>query len=188
MKFGLFMSANPFKNLDEAEIRNSPEFFNRTYHWVKLLDFATVALKDTRDGAYILIFVVKDLPDLLVEFNPSGRVMTFYSNILTQLQGQPDDKVKEFLIKALKIQINFPSVRINVLDADTLPIRILSNYRSNIMNMEFFSELVTEAMDFLGVMDQLINEFGFPEIWRETEGEEKKMEEIRKYNVVNEYF
>ncbi len=182
------MSANPFKNLDEVEIKTSPEYFNRIYHWVKLLDFDTVALKDTRDGAYILIFVVKDMPDLLVEFNTSGRVMTFYSNILTELQGQPDDKVKEFLIKTLKMQLNYPSVRINVLDADSLPIRILSNYRTNIMNMEIFSEVVAEAMDFLGAMDQLINEFGFSETWRETEGEEKKMEEIRKYNVVNEYF
>ena len=55
-------------------------------------------------------------------------------------------------------------------------------------NMEFFTELVTEAMDFLGAIDDLITEFEFPETWRETEGEEKKMEEMRKYNVVNEYF
>ena len=182
------MSSNPFKNLDEVEIKNSPEYFNRMYHWIKLLDFSTVALKDTRDGAYILIFVVKDLPDLLVEFNATGRVVTFYSNILTELQNLPEDKVQEFLIKALKIQLNFPTVRINILEADTLPIRILSNYRTSILNMEFFAELVTEAMDFLGVIDQLINEFGFPETWRETEGEEKKIEEMRKYNVVNEYF
>ena len=184
------MSTNPFKNLDEVEIKNSPEYFNRTYHWVKLLDFASVALKDTRDGAYILIFVVKDLPDLLIEFNTTGRVMTFYSNILTELQGQPDDKVREFLTKALKIQLNFPTVRINILEADTLPIRILSNFRTSVMTMEFFAELVTEAMDFLGVIDELINEFEFQETWRETEGEEKKIEEMRKYNVnpVNEYF
>ena len=183
------MSApNPFKNLDETEIRSSPEYFFRTYHWIKLLDFATVALKDTRDGAYILIFVVKDMPDLLVEFNVTGRVMTFYSNILTELQGLPDDKVKEFLIKALKIQINFPTVRLNILEADTLPVRILSNFRTSVMNMEFFTELVTESMDFLSAIDELINEFGFPETWRETEGEEKKIEEMRKYNVVNEYF
>lgn len=179
---------NPFKNLDEVEIRNSPDYFFRTYHWVKLLDFATVALKDTRDGAYILIFVVKDMPDLLVEFNVTGRVITFYSNILTALKGLPDDKVKEFLIKALKLQINFPTVRLNILDAESLPIRILSNYRTSNMTMEFFTELVTESMDFLGAMNDLISEFSFPETWRETEGEEKKIEEMRKYHVVNEYF
>lgn len=179
---------NPFKNLDENEIRNSPDYFFRTFHWVKLLDIATVALKDTRDGAYILIFVVKDMPDLLVEFNVTGRVMTFYSNILTELQGLPDEKVKEFLVKALKLQINFPTVRLNILEAESLPIRILCNYRTSIMNMEFFTELVTEAMDFLGAIDELINEFSFPETWRETEGEEKKIEQLRKYNVVNEYF
>jgi len=182
------MSTNPFKNLDEVEIKNSPDYFNRTYHWVKLLDFSTVALKDTRDGAYILIFVVKDLPDLLVEFNVTGRVMTFYSNILTELEGLPEDKVKEFLIKVLKLQLNFPTCRINILEAETLPVRILSNFRTNIMNMELFAELVSEAIDFLGAVDEIITEFGFPETWRETEGEEKKIEEIRKYNVVNEYF
>lgn len=179
---------NPFKNLDENEIRNSPDYFLRTYHWVKLLGFATVALKDIRDGEYILIFVVKDMPDLLVEFNVTGRVLTFYSNILTELKGLADDKVKEFLIKALKLQINFPTVRLNILDAESLPVRILSNYRTSNMNMEFFTELVTEATDFLGAVNELINEFSFPEVWRETEGEEKKIEEIRKYHVVNEYF
>ena len=182
------MSTNPFKNLDESDIKNSPDYFYRTFHWVKLLDFSTVALKDTRDGAYILIFVVKDLPDLLVEFNVTGRVMTFYSNILTELQKQPQEKVNEFLIKALKLQLNFPTVRINILDADTLPIRILSNFRTSLMNMEFFSELVEEAIDFLGAINELINEFGFEESWRETEGEEKKIDEMRKYNVQNEYF
>lgn len=180
--------ANPFKNLDEVEIKNSPDYFYRTFHWVKLLDFTTVALKDSRDGAYILIFVVKDLPDLLVEFNVTGRIMTFYSNILTELKDLPVEKIQEFLIKALKIQINFPTVRLNILDAENQPVRILSNYRTSVMNMEFFAELVSEALDFLGVIDELINEFGFPETWRETEGEEKKIEEIRKYHVVNEYF
>jgi hypothetical protein len=178
---------NPFKNLDESEIRTSPDYFYRVFHWIKLLNYSTVALKDTRDGAYILIIVVKDMPDLLIEFNTSGRVMTFYSNILTELNNLPVEKVHDFLIKSLKMQMNFPTVRLNILEAETLPLRVLSNYRTASINMEFFAELVNEAVDYLNELNDLITEYEFPEIWRETEGEEKKIEDMRKYNVINEY-
>jgi hypothetical protein len=47
--------------------------------------------------------------------------------------------------------------------------------------------LVNEAVDYLNELNDLITEYEFPEIWRETEGEEKKIEDMRKYNVINEY-
>ena len=181
-------SENPFKNLDEVDIKNSPVYIYNTYHWIQLLNIDSVTLKDTRDGAIIFIFIIKDLPDLLVEFNSSGRTMTFYSNILTELADYPNEEAYAFLVNALQKQINYPTVRLNVLQADTKPIRILSNFKTHIMNMEIFSELVTEAIDFLTMINQLIVEAGFKEVWRTTEGEEKKIDEIRKYNVINEYF
>ena len=173
-----------FKPVLEEDIPNSPEFVQNVWHWVRLLDFKVAVLKDLSDSSFIFIFVTKDSPDLIFGINGDGKLATIYSNILTELTKDISiSKSNSFLKSALKLQINYPRLRINILEADNNPIRILSNYKMKNLNMEFFAELILEGIDFLVKLNELIIEFDLPETWLKAEGEGEKIEEKNQFNI-----
>lgn len=182
------MSHDPFRPIDEEEIRSSPEHVQRLHLWVRLLDFKAVLLKDLSDGSYIFVFVTEGLPDLLFGINKTGHLATIYSNILTELEDISDEISSKFLKSALKLQMNYPRLRINILEADNEPVRVLSNYKLRNLNMEFFAELILEGQNFLAKLNDIIEEFDLPEIWRLAENEEKKIEQDISKEIFNQYF
>lgn len=181
---------NNFIPVDKVGIRVSPKHVQRVYHWIRLLDFKVGVLKDQTDGSYIFIFVTKNLPDLIFGIDASGTLATIYSNILTELQDIPMEKSNEFLKSSLKLQLGYPRLRINILDSENEPVRVMSNYKLRNLNMEFFAELMLEGMDYLAKLNDLIVEFELPEVWRVAEGEENevKLEEKNQYSIFNQYF
>lgn len=173
-----------FKPILDEDIVNYPEFVQRVWHWVRLLDFKVAVLKDLSDDSVIFIFVVDNSPDLIFGINATGHLATIYSNILTELTDEITvDKSNSFLKKALKLQISYPRLRINILEAENDPVRILSNYKMKNLNMEFFAELILEGMDFLAKVNEIIVKLGLPETWRKAEGEEEKIEEKKQFNI-----
>ena len=173
-----------FKPIMEEDIPATPDFVQQVWHWIRLLDFKVAVLKDLSDNSYIFIFITENSPDLIFGINGEGKLATIYSNILTELTENISQELGYiFLKKALNLQISYPRLRINILDADNAPVRILSNFKMKNLNMEFFAELILEGVDYLSKLNELLVGLKLPEIWRKAEGEEEKIEDKQQFNI-----
>jgi hypothetical protein len=157
------------------DIYNAPEIVDQLAHWGSLLGLNLVIQRDKRDGAWLIVIIWKDAPDIFFEIDYKGRNMTFYSNVLTELKSENSkDKLYDFLYEVMNRQSLYQTVRVcagKLRETETHMIKIYSKYRATALNMQLLSNLIMDAQKLLEHIKNLIVEFKLPEVWREMEGE-----------------
>ncbi|OLS22619.1 MAG: hypothetical protein HeimC3_28930 [Candidatus Heimdallarchaeota archaeon LC_3] len=165
---------SPIITLTPNDLKNSPNIVESCYYWISLLGLDSVIFKDARDGSIIILVPYIDFPDIFIEFDIFGREMIFYTNTLTQVT--PDDDINpfnDFLIDTLNEQSKYPQIRLSIDKQEKLTTKIYMRFRTSFLNMEYVTQLLREAESFLKDIQNFLEKYKLPEVWRITEGEQK---------------
>ena len=165
-----------YTKIERTDLINAPEIVEEIDHWIALLGLETVLRRDRRDGAYIVITAWENAPDIFLEIDHKGRMLTIYSNILTNFQ---EDETKsseyyKFLIEIFTLQGKYNKVRACVgMQEEKTVLKIFYRLRTSGLSMEYLSEILRETVAFLKDIQLKIEEYQLIEEWRELEGEPK---------------
>ncbi|OLS22366.1 MAG: hypothetical protein HeimC3_31080 [Candidatus Heimdallarchaeota archaeon LC_3] len=170
-----------YTKIEKPDLINAPEIVEEIVHWIDLLGIETVLRRDQRDGAYVIITAWENAPDIFIEVDHKGRMLTIYSNILTNFSSEEDkyETFYNFLVDVYSHQSKYNKVRACLIPSeDQTVLKILYRLRASGLGMEYLSEIVRETVAYLKDLQNAIEERGLPEDWRELEGE-PKLENIK---------
>ncbi|MHA1990190.1 MAG: hypothetical protein ACW981_02960 [Candidatus Hodarchaeales archaeon] len=175
---------NPFEQVELSELKSGPEIIEELLHWLKLLKINVMIRRDRRDGAWVILTVWENAPDLFIELDLDGRNLSFYSSILTEFNLEsPEQSYFNFLVEVLRIQSKYQTVRVCTGKSDEegkYILKLYSSYRTRYLNnMQLIADLIVDGQNLMNEVQNLMMENKLPEIWREMEGEPA----IEKYDL-----
>jgi hypothetical protein len=167
---------SPFEQVELSELKNGPEFIEELLHWLKLLKINVMVRRDRRDGAWVILTVWENSPDLFIELDLTGRNLSFYSSILTEFDIEStENSYFKFLVEILRTQSRYQTVRLctgKTEEEGKYFLKLYTNYRTRYLyNMQSIADLIVDGQGLLNEVQNSIKEYKLPEIWREMEGE-----------------
>ncbi|MHA2365431.1 MAG: hypothetical protein ACXAC7_15855, partial [Candidatus Hodarchaeales archaeon] len=153
------------------EIEDAPAFVGRIARWLRLLKIKIKPLKDTDSGYWMFLIEIPNFPDIILECDSKGKVMTLFTNALTFIQFNNNPSLN-FLIDVLKVQFSYPKARLCIIPDENNPIKLVNQFRTSTISLELLIEIIREYEQFLEKIKDSIVKYGLVEKWREFEDDQ----------------
>ncbi|NHJ02415.1 MAG: hypothetical protein EAX86_09795 [Candidatus Heimdallarchaeota archaeon] len=163
----LIPSIRPFKDQVEA-----PKQIEQIKHWLDLLGLEYVILTHEGYGGFNFLIPLKNCPDIHVALDSNLNHISFFSNGLTRLSGEPQETLIPFLLDLLRLQGQYFTSRL-ISTGSNDELRLFIGFRFDEMSMYRFSRKLRELMQFVKEIAKLIDHHKMNELWRDTEQEPK---------------
>ena len=154
------------------KIEEEPSFVFKIANWLELADLKFIPLRDKNTGSYAFLLKWKEIPDYHLEIDERGQNFVVFSNVITNLKGQPADKVLEFWSRVNSPSIQYCPVKI-VYDSETGNVRGYLHLFWFELTAELFIRIVKSLAKLMEDISKIVDEIGLPDTWRITEGEKK---------------
>lgn len=141
-------------------------------HWLELLQFEHVVLVEPKNGTYSFLLPIRDSPDIHISLDKDYTHISFFSNGLTSLSAESDEKVHRFLRDIMGLQSSYFTSRV-ISTGPKEEIRVFLGFRLIEMSMYRFSRKIQELCQFVKEVADLIDKNELNEDWRDLEQEPK---------------
>ena len=160
-------SIRPFNEQTEV-----PKQVEQVKHWLDLLGLEFIILTHENHGGFNFLLPLKNCPDIHIALENNFNHISFFSNGLTRLTEEPQERITPFLLDLLRLQGEFFTSRL-ISTGSYDELRIFIGFRFDEMSMYRFSRKLRELIQFVREIAKLLDQHKMNELWRDTEQEPK---------------